>query len=75
MDYAGSHIRAMIFDTLQEREVDLKLIRGDVKDGETWVISDTNNRLMEWQKGEALGHWRCTYLLSSFMASYSHQVT
>ncbi|KAI0254761.1 hypothetical protein BJV78DRAFT_1182797 [Lactifluus subvellereus] len=58
MDYAGSHIRAMIFDTLQEREVDMKLIRGDAKDGETWVLSDTNNRLMEWQKGEALGHWR-----------------
>jgi hypothetical protein len=64
-DYAGSHLRAMIFDTLQEREVDLKLIRGDAKDGETWILRDTNNRLMDWQRDDALGHWRCTCLLLS----------
>lgn len=75
MDYAGSHLRAMIFDTLQEREVDLKLIRGDAKDGEAWVISDMNNRLMEWQKGEALGHWRGTCLPLSFMGLLLTSVT
>ncbi len=59
-DYAGSPLRAMIFDTLQKREVDMKLIRRDTKDGEYWVLNDTNNRLMDWQKSEALEHWRCT---------------
>lgn len=57
-DYAGSHLRTMIFDTLQKREVDMKLIRGDTKDGEKWVLNDTSNRLMDWQKSNALEHWR-----------------
>ncbi len=61
-DYAGSHLRAMIFDTLQKREVDMSLIRGDTKDGEKWVLNDTSNRLMDWQKSEALEHWRGTCL-------------
>jgi hypothetical protein len=62
-DYGGSHLRAMVFDSLSEREVDMKLIRGDTKDGENWVLNDTSNRLMDWQKSEALEHWRCTCLL------------
>jgi hypothetical protein len=57
-DYAGSHLRARIFGTLLEREVDMKLIRGDTKDGEKWVLNDTSNRLMDWQKSETLEHWR-----------------
>ncbi|KAI0307094.1 hypothetical protein B0F90DRAFT_1813906 [Multifurca ochricompacta] len=56
-DYAGSHLRAMIFGTLREREVDPKLIRGDTKDGNTWVLSDANNQLIAWQKDGALEHW------------------
>ena len=63
MDYAGSHLRTMIFDTLQRREVDMKLIRGDTKDGEKWVLDDTSNRLMDWQKSDALEHWRGMCLL------------
>lgn len=59
-DYRGSHLRAMIFDTLREREVDLRLIRGDAKNGDNLVLNDTSNRLMDWQKNEALEHWRCT---------------
>jgi hypothetical protein len=55
----------MVFNTLLEREVDMKLIRGDTKDGENWILNDTSNRLMEWQKSEALEHWRCTCLLLS----------
>ena len=62
-DYAGSHLRASVFDTLSEREVDMKLIRGDTKDGENWVLNYTNNRLIDWQKPEALDHWRCTCLV------------
>jgi hypothetical protein len=65
-DYAGSHLRARVFDSLGEREVDTKLIRGDSKDGEKWVLDDSNNRLMDWQKTEALEHWQCTCLLWSF---------
>ena len=57
----------MIFDTLREREVDLRVIRGDTKNGDNWVLNDTSNRLMDWQKTEALEHWRCTWLLSSFV--------
>jgi hypothetical protein len=53
----------MIFNTLLEREVDMRLIRGGTKDEENWVLNDTSNRLMEWQKSEALEHWRCTCLL------------
>jgi hypothetical protein len=62
-DYSGSHLRAMIFDTLQKREVDMKLIRGDTMDGEKLVLTDTSNRLMDWQKSEALEHWRGMCLL------------
>ncbi|KAH9999948.1 hypothetical protein BJV77DRAFT_975493 [Russula vinacea] len=47
-DYAGSHLRARIFDTLWEH----------TKDGEKWVLNDTSNRLVDWQKSEALEHWR-----------------
>jgi hypothetical protein len=54
----------MIFDTLQKREVDMKLIRGDTKDVGKWVLNDTSNRLMEWQKSDALEHWRGMCLLS-----------
>lgn len=62
-DYSGSHLRAMIFDTLQKREVDMKLIRGDTVDGEKLVLTDTSNKLMDWQKSEALEHWRGMCLL------------
>ena len=62
-DYVGSRLRASIFNTLSEREVDTKLIRGDTKDGENWILNYTSNRLMEWQKSEALEHWRCTCLI------------
>ena len=72
MDYAGSHGRAEIFNTLREREVDLKLVRGDAKDGETWVLRDTNNRLMDWQRSEALEHWRSTCLLIFFTRCITH---
>ena len=61
MDYAGSHLRAMVFSTLQEREVDTKLIRGDTTSGDNLLLNDTGNRLMDWQKSEALEHWRCTW--------------
>lgn len=57
----------MIFDTLQEREVDMKLIRGDTASGDNWVLNDTSNRLMDWQIDDALEHWRCTCLLCSFI--------
>ena len=53
----------MIFDTLQKREVDMKLIRGDTVDGEKLVLTDTSNKLMDWQKSEALEHWRGMCLL------------
>ena len=42
----------------------MKLIRGDTKDGGKWVLNDTSNRLMEWQKSDALEHWRGMCLLS-----------
>ncbi|KAI9467085.1 hypothetical protein BJY52DRAFT_1236380 [Lactarius psammicola] len=57
-DYSNSYLRAAIFDTLQEREVDLKHIRGDTKDGDALVLSDTNNQLAVWQQDGALEHWR-----------------
>jgi len=57
----------MIFDTLREREVDLRLIRGDTKNGDNWVLNDTSNQLVDWQKNEALEHWRCAWFLSSFV--------
>ncbi|KAF8272063.1 hypothetical protein EI94DRAFT_1718915 [Lactarius quietus] len=57
-DYSNSHLRAAIFDTLQEREVDLKHIRGDTTDGDAWVLSDTKNQLAVWQQDGALEHWR-----------------
>jgi len=57
-DYAGSHLRAKIFDTLREREVDSKLIRGNSEGGNDWILTDGHNRLVDWQKEEALEHWR-----------------
>jgi hypothetical protein len=63
MDYAGSHLRAMVFGTLQEREVDMKLIRGDTASGDNLVLNDASNRLMDWQKSEALEHWRGTWFV------------
>ncbi|TFY78516.1 hypothetical protein EWM64_g5497 [Hericium alpestre] len=58
-DYLGSHLRAHVFDTLAEREVDVKLIRGelDVEDEEKWLLTDGNNKLGAWQKEGALEHW------------------
>ncbi|KAI0268186.1 hypothetical protein BC834DRAFT_952433 [Gloeopeniophorella convolvens] len=71
-DYAGSHLRALIFDSLQDREIDPKLIRGDVKDGESWVLNDTNNRLTDWQQTGALEHWNVMrgILPEPFWATY-----
>ncbi|KAH9049711.1 hypothetical protein EDB84DRAFT_1452714 [Lactarius hengduanensis] len=57
-DYSNSYLRAAIFDTLQEREVDLKHIRGDTRDGDALVLSDTKNQLAVWQQDGALEHWR-----------------
>ena len=57
-DYSNSHLRAAIFDTLQEREVDLKHIRGDTRDGDAWVLRDAKNQLAAWQQDGALEHWR-----------------
>jgi hypothetical protein len=72
-DYAGSYLRAKVFDTLREREVDMKLIRGDIINEDNWVLNDTSNRLNEWQKSDALDHWRRTWLLSSFLGILLNQ--
>lgn len=71
-DYSNSYLRAAIFDTLQEREVDLKHIRGDTRDGDAWVLSDTKNQLAVWQQDGALEHWRLMQSLfpEPFWATY-----
>jgi len=65
----------MVFDTLREREIDTKLIRGDSEGGDDWVLTDTRNRLMDWQKEEALEHWRCTCLSWSLIRHFTQFTT
>src|SRR5882762_6049628 len=64
-DYLGSHLRAHIFDSLSDREVNLNLIRGDLasEDSEKYILKDENNQLMAWQISGALEHWRGMWTL------------
>jgi len=40
----------MVFDTLREREIDTKLIRGDSEGGDDWVLTDARNRLLNYKR-------------------------
>ncbi|KAA1466507.1 hypothetical protein DENSPDRAFT_831357 [Dentipellis sp. KUC8613] len=72
-DFLGSHLRAHVFETLADREVDFKLIRGESEeDGEKYVLKDQNNKLNAWQADGALDHWKVmrSILPEPFWATY-----
>jgi hypothetical protein len=62
-DYLNSHLRQHILSSLSEREVDLIHITGDLSPigeggDDEWLLTDLKNPLGEWQKDEALAHWK-----------------
>ncbi|KAH7916296.1 S-adenosyl-L-methionine-dependent methyltransferase [Hygrophoropsis aurantiaca] len=61
-DYLNSYLRRHILSSLPEREVALHQIRGSrLWSGETeerFLLTDANNKLNEWQRDEALDHWK-----------------
>jgi len=59
-DYLASYMRQILLSSLPQREIDIKMIRGDElpEDGEKWILSDTHNPLEEWQRASAMEHWK-----------------
>jgi hypothetical protein len=62
-DYLNSYLRERVLSSLPEREVDVVRITGDSSlipgdDDAKWLLTDLRNPLGEWQKTEALGHWK-----------------
>jgi hypothetical protein len=62
-DFLNSYLRQHILSSLPDREVDLVRITGDsspvAKDeNDKWLLTDLRNPLAEWQRDEALGHWK-----------------
>jgi hypothetical protein len=62
-DYLSSFLRQRILSSLPDREIDLVRITGESNleiDGadDQWLLTDLNNPLAEWQRDEALAHWK-----------------
>ena len=74
-DYLGSHLRHFVLASLEKREIPIFKIRNtrmwSEEAGETLVLTDKNNKLDEWQRGDALEHWKSGFI--SFHTS-SHTV-
>lgn len=65
-DYLNSHLRRHVLSTLPRREVNLAHVLGDVplvseSDKDAWVLTDAKNPLGDWQKEEAMKHWKGMY--------------
>jgi hypothetical protein len=62
LDYLNSYLREHVLSSMPEREVDVARITGDSSlvpgDDDRWLLTDLKNLLGEWQKIEALGHWK-----------------
>jgi hypothetical protein len=58
-DFLGTQSRQYILGRLQDREVDLKLILGNISSVEydQWVLTDERNILNELQKKGAIEHF------------------
>ncbi|KAH7887557.1 hypothetical protein F5I97DRAFT_1861277 [Phlebopus sp. FC_14] len=61
-DYLHSYLRHRILSSLDQREISLShvsdMMGWSEERKETFVLTDTNNRLDQWQQEEALKHWK-----------------
>ncbi|KAH7930722.1 S-adenosyl-L-methionine-dependent methyltransferase [Leucogyrophana mollusca] len=61
-DYLGSYLRHHVLSSLDKREVNIHQIRGSriwsSETEEKFLLTDMNNKLNEWQRDEALDHWK-----------------
>ncbi|KAL4076178.1 hypothetical protein V8B97DRAFT_1923817 [Scleroderma yunnanense] len=60
-DYLHSHLRHFVLSSLEKREVPIAAIRNArarTKEVEEIILTDTNNKLDEWQRDDALEHWK-----------------
>ena len=84
-EYLGSPTREIILGSIPEREVPLEsvlgkdlfnAILGNETDREawekvkkTWLITDANNMLGQWQESSAVEHWKSKHFLHLFLAA------
>lgn len=61
-DYLNSHLRHFVLSSLEKREIPISKIRNtrvrSKEAEETFVLTDKNNKLDEWQRDDALEHWK-----------------
>ncbi|TCD69885.1 hypothetical protein EIP91_005962 [Steccherinum ochraceum] len=59
-DLLNSYLRDRVLTTLPEREIDLNRITGHVaeSDLEKYILTDMRNPLVDWQRTDALHHWK-----------------
>jgi len=61
-DYLNSYLRRHMLSSLSKREVNFARIWAqkmlDEKDRDNFILTDSHNPLDEWQKSEALHHWK-----------------
>jgi len=59
-DYLTSYTRQYLLSSFPQREVDIKLIRGEdtaSKNQEEWILYDAHNPLEEWQRASGVEYW------------------
>jgi len=59
-DFLGSFLRETVLQTLPANEFNIGLMLGDIsdKDRKKYTLTDVSNPLVDWQKKEALHHWK-----------------
>ncbi|KIK79741.1 hypothetical protein PAXRUDRAFT_16167 [Paxillus rubicundulus Ve08.2h10] len=61
-DYLHSYLRHHVLSSLDEREVSITQVRGGVAwskaTEEQFLLTDVDNKLDEWQREEAMEHWK-----------------
>ena len=69
VDYLNSYLRRHILSTLPRREVKLAHVIGDVPetDKNAWVLTDAKNPLGDWQREEAMKHWKRMCFLMCYL--------
>jgi hypothetical protein len=61
-DYLHSYLRHHVLSSLDKREVSITQVRGGTawskETEEDFSLTDADNKLDEWQREEAMEHWK-----------------
>ena len=77
-DYLHSHLRHFVLSGLDKREIPISRIRNAnalSKGAEkALVLTDINNKLDEWQRHDALEHWKSRSIFISYVMTLTRSI-